>query len=418
MLSALTAFGQSVKDEMKKNITVSASNYRAYPGPTQQVLTPAPKGKKPFYISHYGRHGSRNLNSQQEYDYAYSVLLRAHRLGKLTALGEDVLNRLEKMIQAADDRLGELTSLGAQQHKDIARRMYERFPEVFTDDAVVDARSTTVMRCVLSMENALQQLLRLNPRLTIVHDASNHDMYFMNQQDKKLVEKMRTAASLEIFSDYCKKRSCWQRMVGTLFNDTAYVNHHVYGERLSQHLFKLASILQNSELRAKITLYDLFTDDEIYQNWQKENAYWYLSYGCAPANGGQIPFTQRNLLRRIISDADSCLRLRHPSVNLRFGHETIVLPLVCLLGINGYDQSIADLEQLEKKGWVNYRVYPMACNVQLVFYRGSFGDNDVLFKVLLNENEATLPLKTDCAPYYHWADFRDYYLKKLDSYQE
>jgi hypothetical protein len=36
--------------------------------------------------------------------------------------------------------------------------------------------------------------------------------------------------------------------------------------------------------------------------------------------------------------------------------------------------------------------------------------------VLLNEEEATLPLPTTTPPYYHWQDFRDCYLKKLDAY--
>ena len=43
---------------------------------------------------------------------------------------------------------------------------------------------------------------------------------------------------------------------------------------------------------------------------------------------------------------------------------------------------------------------------------------DVLVKVLLNNREARLPLQTDCAPYYHWKDFKAYYLKKLDAYKE
>ena len=60
----------------------------------------------------------------------------------------------------------------------------------------------------------------------------------------------------------------------------------------------------------------------------------------------------------------------------------------------------------------------MASNLQLVFYRKSADDPDVLLKVLLNEDEATLPLPDDLAPYYRWSDFRDYYLKKLDSYIE
>jgi hypothetical protein len=54
----------------------------------------------------------------------------------------------------------------------------------------------------------------------------------------------------------------------------------------------------------------------------------------------------------------------------------------------------------------------------MVHYRRSPQDNDVLVKVLLNEREAKLPVPTDCAPYYHWRDVREYYLKKLDAYEE
>jgi len=53
-----------------------------------------------------------------------------------------------------------------------------------------------------------------------------------------------------------------------------------------------------------------------------------------------------------------------------------------------------------------------------VFYRKNPADKDVLIKVLLNENEATLPLKTDVAPYYHWDDFRRHYLQRIDNFQK
>ena len=72
-----------------------------------------------------------------------------------------------------------------------------------------------------------------------------------------------------------------------------------------------------------------------------------------------------------------------------------------------------DVETLDRH-WRSYEVFPMGCNVQLVYYRPLDGGNgDVLVKVLLNEQEATLPIATDCAPYYHWADFRRYCLDKL-----
>jgi hypothetical protein len=332
-------------------------------------------------------------------------------------LGEDVRHRISLVNEEADSRLGELTVLGAQQHRDIARRMVERFPQVFCDEATIDARSTLSIRCILSMQNALVQLVSMKPRLRIQSDASLYDMNFMNMTDKTLLKLVTSGESRPCYDTYCRERECWQRVVNQLFNDTAYVNEAIDGERMNYYLFRMASNIQNMEVRKQLTLYDLFTDDEIYQNWQKNNAFWFLGYSHTPLNGGTQPFTQRNLLRRIIQDADSCIQLPHPGATLRFGHDTVVLPLVCLLNINGFGEPIGNLNQLEKRGWADYRIFPMACNIQIIFYRQSPEDSNVLIKVLLNEDEATLPLPSDMAPYYRWADFRDYYLKKLDSYK-
>ena len=412
-----TAIAQDIREEIAKDPRRSASNYMAYPDPIKP-LTPAPKGKKPFYISHYGRHGSRFIINHRDYDYPYFTLLLADKLGKLNAHGQEILRRLQLLREDANNRHGELTPLGAQQHKDIARRMYERFPEVFKGDACIDAKSTTVIRCILSMENALQQLKTMNPKLRITHDASEHDMYYMNFRDQKLRAKRLPKISQEIYDNFCTKYVDPKRPVETLFNDTSYSNNCVNLERLNYYIFKNVSIAQNTELRDKIDFYDLYNTDELYVNWRKDNVYWYLTYGCSPQNGGTQPFSQRNLLRKMIMEADSCIALPRPGATLRYGHETMVMPLTCLLGLNGYDLQIDDVEQLEEKGWVNYRIFPMGANIQFIFYRKNPQDQDVLFKVLLNEEEATLPIDTDCAPYYHWSDFRTHYLNKLDSYQE
>ena len=143
-----------------------------------------------------------------------------------------------------------------------------------------------------------------------------------------------------------------------------------------------------------------------------------MQYGPSLLNGGKQPYTQRYLLRHMIQDADSCLRLPRPGAQLRFGHETVLLPLTCLLGINSFDFETADLNELETNGWWACLVFPMASNIQFVFYRENPHDQDVIFKVLLNENEASLPIPTDIAPYYHWRDFREHYLKKLDDYEK
>ena len=416
LATVMPAAAQQAKDEIYANPRLSGSNHLAYPGPVQDRLTAAPKGYHPFYISHYGRHGSRYLIGRDEYDVPAAVLARADSLGKLTPLGRDVLRRVRLLRAEADGRLGELTPLGAEQHRQIARRMYERFPEVFRGSVTVDAKSTVVIRCILSMENELQELLRLNPDLVIKHDASEHDMYYMNQSDHALSARKTPRRALVAWNDFASRHVSRAALMSRLFADSEYVKYEVDTLDLGDRLFKLASNVQSSPLGSEMTLYDIFTKDELYNFWLADNASWYIGYGACALNGGTQPFSQLNLLRNIIHEADSCMALERPGATLRFGHETMVLPLVCLLGINGYDLSTACLDSLESKGWINYKVFPMGANVQLVFYRRSATDGEVLLKVLLNENEARLPLPSDLAPYYRWNDFKEYYLRKLDGY--
>ena len=54
----------------------------------------------------------------------------------------------------------------------------------------------------------------------------------------------------------------------------------------------------------------------------------------------------------------------------------------------------------------------MAGNVQLIFFRKQ-GSDDILVKFLMNENETSVPIKTDCYPFYHWKDVSAYYRNML-----
>ena len=201
-----------------------------------------------------------------------------------------------------------------------------------------------------------------------------------------------------------------------IFNDEDYWKKQIDANWLGRKLFSMASNMQSLDLRNSISLYDIFSDEEIYNSWKCDNAFWYVAFGPSPLSGGQQPYSQRNLLRKIITEADSCIALEHPGATLRYGHDTMVMPLTCLLDLDGLGKQIKNLDDLDKEGWLDYRIFPMACNIQFVFYRKNYGDKDIIFKVLRNENEATLPIKTDIAPYYHWNDFKEYYLKKLDGY--
>lgn len=410
-------WAQLSRDDFKADRTLSASNYVAYRAP-QEALTPAPKGYRPFYLSHYGRHGSRYLIGRTDYDRPYRILLKADSLGKLTPRGRTLLDQVRAIRDEAMGRDGELTPRGAEQHKGIARRMMERFPEVFAGPTRIDAKSTTVIRCILSMENALQQLLVMNPKLDIRHDASVHDMWYMNQPDRRLDQLKNSPEAKAALKDFNARHENYAHVMETIFNDADYWRHEINAGSLNRSLFKLASNMQSTELRGSISLYDLFTDDEIYDNWLCDNAWWYVAFGPSPLSGGVQPFSQRNLLRMMIHEADSCVALPHPGATLRYGHDTMVMPLTCLLDLDGLGQPIGSLDSLDLKGWHNYDIFPMACNIQLVFYRRKAADGDILVKVLRNEREARLPLKSDIAPYYRWKDVRAFYLSKLDAYRE
>ncbi|MCM1224772.1 MAG: hypothetical protein NC548_61020, partial [Lachnospiraceae bacterium] len=67
----------------------------------------------------------------------------------------------------------------------------------------------------------------------------------------------------------------------------------------------------------------------------------------------------------------------------------------------------------DKIGWRDYQVVPMAANIQIIFYRKKDDSENILVKVLLNEQEAKLPIGHVEGPYYDWKKLREYYLDKI-----
>ena len=416
--SLCVARGQVVLDIIRQSPGYASCNYDVYPDSIPDKLTAAPHGKKPFYISHYGRHGSRYINRRSGYEIPYKMIVQANGVDELTAMGKRVFSEMNFILNDSEDRWGDLTTLGKIQQLQIARRMIDRFPEVFADSANVSAISTVVPRCMMSMESFLIGLTQQNPRLRITMDASRRTQGYMNYQDPLLRINKMTPEAQKAYDAYIASRVGNSRLMEMLFKNPDIVKELVDETFFSYYLMKMGLFQLNTHLNQNTFLTDLFTAEDLYRMWQIDNVLWYVRYGFCPLNGGDYPYTQRHLLRQIIADADSCLRLDTPGAQLRFGHDTVLLPLVCLLGINGYDLQTNNLEEIETRGWWSSSVFPMGSNVQFIFYRSSPRDKDVLFKVLLNEQEARLPIRTDCAPYYHWRDFRRHYLKKLDQYEK
>ena len=415
--SLLTSFAQTAKEEIYADILKSGSNYMAYQAPTK-ALTKAPKGYEPFYMSHYGRHGSRWLINENDYTSVIRVFRRANELGKLTPLGKEALAKLERFIPTTKGRLGELSDIGEQQHHGIGRRMTENFPEIFSGkDAEVDARSTVVVRCILSMTAECEELTAFNPQMKMHNDVSESYQYYLNHNfSQRLKDASRNRGS--IVDEYKKKYTHPERFCRALFNDESYWSDEDFRPRsFMRAVFNVITNMQshgNGE-----DMWNLFTTEECYDLWKIVNIDWYLGYGAAPQTGGIMQFNQADLLHNIIETTDTVMASKtfKNGATLRFGHEVCVMPLACLLELDSCGRQVQDLDHLEDY-WVNYRIYPMACNIQLVFYRSKKQkDAPVLVKALLNEREATLPVPTDQYPYYKWEDLRAYYVKKLKEFE-
>ena len=414
LFTFLPSHAQTVRDLIIQKHSYASCNYDTYPDSIPNNLTPSPQGKQPFYISHYGRHGSRYISSRTGYDTPFRMMAHADSVNELTPVGERVLDEMKLIMADTEGRWGELTSYGRKQHREIARRMVERFPEVFSGDARVSCVSTVVPRCIASMGVAMMQMKQMNPALRITMVASQRNQWYMNHQDRKLRRGYMTPEAQQAYDAYTASRMSNSRLMELIFKNPDIVKEIVDEEFFNYYLMKMGLFQQNTHLYQNTYLQDLFQVDELYRMWQIDNALWYIQHGACKLNGGKQPTSQRFLLRQLIADADSCIRLDKPGAQLRYGHETVLLPLVCLIGINGYDLETDNLDELEAKGWWCSSVFPMGANLQFIFYRSSPRDKDVLLKVLLNEQEATLPIATDCAPYYHWTDFRNYCLQKLE----
>ncbi|MDE6090147.1 MAG: histidine-type phosphatase [Duncaniella sp.] len=419
LTTSVSAATENERTDMPDRYQVG-SQYLAYPRPAYGMpkLTEAPKDYVPFHIEHYGRHGSRWLLKDADYDRPVEALEKAKANGKLTPRGEQLLGQLSKIAADSKGRVGELTPLGHRQHRDIARRMTENFPEIFVPGTHVDAKSTVIIRCILSMANEIAELQRICPELIVTCDASRTTQKILayNSTDS-VAKKLGREAEKKYEPLFDEKYSDHSVFISKIFNDPQFVADSLDEKKIFTDIFEITTNAQSHDDQPD--LYDIFTTEELNNEWKAQNAGWYLSAGNTSITNNRIPYNQRVLLRNIIESADTAMVSPRLSANLRFGHESIVLPLTILMELDGNDFDTTDIENLPAH-WRNYEIFPMGSNIQIIFYRPaenpSLSPDDVLVKVLLNEKEVTLPLDPVSGPYYKWSDMRDLYMSKLDAF--
>ena len=401
-----SAFAQptAIRDELLASPGKTGGVYSLYPVP-EKSLTPAPPGYRPVYISHYGRHGSRWLLRDSDYTVLRNLFAGAAREEKLTPLGITVGRRLQMIADDASKREGELAPLGTAQHRDIAERMFRTYPEVFAGDARVTCRSTMVVRCVMSMAAFAERLKELNPRLRLTRDASKRFAYlnYTSPEAARFYDEPGWNATCRKFREQQIRP---RRLVAALFADEAYLNERIEPIAFMEKLFLIASDLQNLEIRQ--SLYELFEPEELYRLWQAVNFEYYIRRGPSPLNRGLAAANAQPLTERIVADADRALAGAGPAADLRFGHDGGLMSLLARMQVAGCCATETDPEKVGAQ-WADFRIAPMAANLQIVFYR-PVATGEILVKFLHNEREVLLALPTATPPYYAWPAVRRFLL--------
>ena len=413
VVSITTMIAQTARDDIKANPWLAGSNYVDYDRQLPDFkYTAAPAGYVPFYFSHYGRHGSRWLIGDDIYECVLNPLRKAAQQGKLTSVGQQTLEQLEQFNKTTYKRLGDLTTVGERQHHGIGKRIVEHFPEIFKSEGLaIDARSTVVIRCVLSMVAECEEFMAANPTARIHNDVSESLQYYLNQPREGKVKEAREKMDRSFLSAYTDRKTHPVRLMKVLFNDVRWAADSINQGALMRNLFEVVINMQSHD--DGINMLHLFTNDELYDQWSITNVSWYLRYANAPQTGNVMPFSQYNLLKNFIETADTCVALGKPQATMRFGHEVCVMPLACLMELGTCNASINDLEQLDRY-WQNYKIFPMGSNIQLIFYKPKSGQGDILVKALLNEREVSLPVEPTSTPYYYkWSELRKYWTDKL-----
>lgn len=406
--------------------------YCAYPyGQTLQPVeeyTPAPDGYIPFYISHYGRHGSRYQPNDSRYANTLKRLTEGHNKEWLTPLGENLLNRIQILCDSCLGHGGLLTSVGARQHESIARRMYHNFPEVFRQGGDVSARSSVVKRCCQSMHAFLKGLneeviAEHGKPLNITSEVDSAYMAYIAYDTPEMRSlSSKTADWQKDYAAFMQKNVDYNTVFNRIFTNTADIDV----QQTVIDLYWLTIGMQNLDL--PFNLDDVFTPEELLSCYECVNYRMYVCNANSPISNDIPAKSASSLLQNIIETADTVIKnyssfALHPSslttATLRFGHDSNILRLFALMQLHNSANRTESVDDALNV-WQECVLSPMGANLQLVFYRNK--QNDVLVKILLNEHEILVDNLMNTSPfnftpvkgcYYHWYDLRRFWMSQI-----
>jgi len=417
-----------LRREIAETPAKSGGIYFAYPVMSDSAAK-APKGYKPVFINHYGRHGSRWAIDLSQYDLVDSIFRIEQEAGNLTDLGEKLMT-LNRLAGAhAQGHSGELSPLGERQHRGIAERMLRRYPTLFSPGVRIEAFSSVEPRCIISMAAFCERLKEIDPSLRIQRHATPGDMAYIAYSTPEAKKQGKPWAPWRIaFSERYDSLTLCDATARKIFIDPSRLGNQ---SLFMRKLHDVAIALQDID-GLEFDMLGYFDTDDLYNLWQANNHIMYYRHAFAGGNGNHGVKSATSLLRRLIEESDIALSDSEsvPPVILHFGHDTNLIRLLALMDMKGCAEK-ADNPDDYAEAWQAFRVAPMGANLQMIFYRKSFPTDsnhnidinkcdttdDIIVTIRHNEQPAKITGVSEFAPgFYSWPKLKAYWTSRISHF--
>lgn len=401
---SLAAYGQA--DPTKTTYSYAQCCGSAMPYPTPEVQIEVADSLTPVMINHVGRHGARFPSSPKHTLALMRALAQADSAGTITASGRDLLALTRYVDNRCHNYWGALDSLGMAEQRGIASRMFLNYPMLFKDGRI-EASSSYVPRCMMSMYEFTHQLDRLNNRIEVYTNSG--------RQNSMLLRPFDLSAE---YTDYVKSK-VWE----TPYNDVMAIKitpeplKRILGtvdglsrkdiEELTRAEYAFIGSL--SAMSVAVDYKKYFTLEEFNDLWNVFNLSQYLLHSTTTLSAAPSDAASALLLDFIRTTDSFIAGDSAAKVRLRFGHAETLMPFFSLLHLNGA-YYLTNYFDTVGAHWRDFEIVPMAANLQMILCKNSRGGYVVRFD--LNERPVSL-IPGDSRIYIPWSEARAYMVRCL-----
>lgn len=392
---------------------------------SQQQYTPAPAGFEPVFVNYVGRHGARFLTKAGSDITLLQVLSEAEKEHALTKKGVLLKAMVIRFLSIENNNYENISLLGEEEQAGIGARLYNNYKPAFKGRGM-EVQITHKVRTKQSADAFLRSFAGQKSEFALVKDSDENVLRFYDLSPAYQVFKNSLSVQLDSLEKDPRTKQTAASVCAKIFTGTFIKNGVKVTVRqkpvvmdaaaIAACVYDLYSVQLSIPLEMKKKGYTRDSIDFGIVLDQKELQWFNFKNGAADFLEKGAGIDTLGIQVRIAAPllADFLNSTENPTGKdavLRFTHAEAISPFATLLGIRTASVPAASVYNYNRH-WKASSIIPLSANIQWIIYSNG---KEKLVKVLLNEREVALPVKTAHYPYYRWEDVRYYYLNKLKS---